>query len=36
LFLSVDIYTCKSFRTEVAVDFTRSFFECREISHREF
>lgn len=33
-FFSVDIYTCKAFSTEHAVEFTRAFFDARQVSHR--
>ena len=36
LFFSVDIYTCKAFETEKAVEFTKSFFQCKEITFRNF
>ena len=36
LFFSVDIYTCKAFSAERAVDFTKRFFRASEVSHREF
>ena len=36
LFFSVDIYTCKAFDPQAAVDFTQSFFEADEIVGREF
>ena len=36
LFFSVDIYTCKAFSAEKAVDFTRRFFDATEVVHREF
>lgn len=31
LFFSVDIYTCKSFDTEKALEFTQDFFKASEI-----
>lgn len=33
-FFSVDIYTCKAFDTDHAVDFTARFFNARQVSHR--
>jgi hypothetical protein len=36
LFFSVDIYTCKAFSVERAVDFTQRFFGASEVSYREF
>lgn len=36
LFFSVDIYTCKSFNPQAAVDFTKRFFLATEVVHREF
>lgn len=36
LFFSVDIYTCKAFSAERAVDFTRDFFGATEVVYREF
>lgn len=36
LFFSVDIYTCKEFSAERAVDFTRGFFDATKVVHREF
>ena len=34
-FFSVDIYTCKSFETEAAVEFTKKFFNTRDIAFKE-
>jgi len=34
-FLSVDIYTCKHFSVEDAVNFTKEFFRTKEIAHKE-
>lgn len=34
-FVSVDIYTCKAFKNEDAVEFTRSYFGAYEIESRE-
>lgn len=36
LFFSVDIYTCKPFSAEHAVNFTREFFDAPSIEYREF
>lgn len=36
LFFSVDIYTCKAFSADHAVDFTRRFFGATEVAYREF
>ena len=36
LFFSVDIYTCKPFSVDRAVDFTRRYFDASEVSYREF
>lgn len=36
LFFSVDIYTCKSFRSEDAVEFTRNFFDVTKIVFKDF
>lgn len=36
LFFSVDIYTCKAFSAERAVDFTRDFFRATDVVYREF
>lgn len=36
LFFSVDIYTCKAFRAEDAVNFTREYFQAKEIEYKEF
>jgi len=35
LFFSVDIYTCKEFDPQTAVDFTREYFTTSEIVSRE-
>jgi S-adenosylmethionine decarboxylase len=35
LFFSVDIYTCKKFSTDVAVQFTRDFFSATEIAFND-
>lgn len=35
LFFSVDIYTCKQFTVEDAVNFTRKFFSAQEIVWKE-
>ncbi len=34
-FLSVDIYTCKYFSVEKAVDFTKAFFKTKELVYKE-
>ncbi len=34
-FFTVDIYTCKQFSVEKAVNFTKNFFRCREIEFME-
>ena len=36
LFFSVDIYTCKAFDNQAAVDFTKKFFSASEIVFNEF
>ena len=36
LFFSVDIYTCKAFSAERAVQFTRTFFGATKVVSREF
>lgn len=36
LFFSVDIYTCKAFNANLAVDFTKSFFEAPEVVAKAF
>ena len=36
LFFSVDIYTCKAFKDQIAVDFTREYFEADQIESRSF
>ncbi|MDX2776648.1 S-adenosylmethionine decarboxylase [Streptomyces caniscabiei] len=36
LFFSVDIYTCKAFKAEDAVAFTKDFFNASEIVYKEF
>jgi S-adenosylmethionine decarboxylase len=36
LFFSVDIYTCKPFSPEDAVEFTRDYFDAHQVVHREF
>jgi len=36
LFFSVDIYTCKAFSAERAVEFTQGFFGATEVVYREF
>ena len=36
LFFSVDIYTCKAFKNDHAVAFTKKFFNASKLVHREF
>ncbi|MDB5260427.1 MAG: uncharacterized protein JWN37_658 [Candidatus Nomurabacteria bacterium] len=36
LFFSVDIYTCKRFDAQIAVNFTKEFFNCNSIEYKEF
>jgi len=36
LFFSVDIYTCKSFVPQAAVQFTKDFFNIDTLEYREF
>lgn len=36
LFFSVDIYTCKPFDPEGAVDFTKKFFNTETVAYKEF
>lgn len=36
LFFSVDIYTCKEFDVEDAVEFTREYFSAKEIVFKSF
>jgi S-adenosylmethionine decarboxylase len=36
LFFSVDIYTCKAFSADRAVQFTRDFFAATKVVSREF
>ncbi len=35
LFFSVDIYTCKAFNPQVAIDYTKDFFAVSEIVFKE-
>ena len=35
LFFSVDIYTCKKFSIEAAIEFTKDYFQVREIVYKE-
>lgn len=35
LFFSVDIYTCKQFDPQAAVEFTRKFFNASQIEYKE-
>ena len=36
LFYSVDIYTCKEFKPEAAIEFTKNFFKSDHIEYKEF
>lgn len=36
LFFSVDIYTCKAFPPEDAIEFTRDYFAASELVYKEF
>lgn len=36
LFMSVDIYTCKQFDENVAVEFTKTYFSTSDITYRGF
>jgi S-adenosylmethionine decarboxylase len=36
LFFSVDIYTCKAFDVQAAVEFTREYFKADQVEYREF
>jgi len=36
LFFSVDIYTCKPFEVEQAVDYTAKFFDAELVEHHSF
>jgi hypothetical protein len=36
LFFSVDIYACKAFNAEEAVEFTRNYFKATEVAYKEF
>jgi hypothetical protein len=36
LFFSVDIYTCKAFDADVALEFTRRYFEASDITYKSF
>ena len=36
LFFSVDIYTCKAFSAQRAVEFTRDYFNATRLEYREF
>ena len=35
LFFSVDIYTCKAFDPQVAIDYTKHYFKATQIVSRE-
>ena len=36
LFFSVDIYTCKAFDVDKALEFTRAYFEASDITYKSF
>jgi S-adenosylmethionine decarboxylase len=36
LFYSVDIYTCKAFDPQVAINYTKQFFDSDTIEYKEF
>ncbi len=36
LFFSVDIYTCKKFDDQKAIDFTKRYFNATKITHKSF
>lgn len=36
VFFSIDIYTCKEFKVQDAVDFTRKYFNAHELEYKEF
>lgn len=36
IFFSVDAYTCKKFNAQKAADFTKEFFDAKEIVFKEF
>jgi len=36
LFFSVDIYTCKAFSPQGAVEFTKKYFNSSQIEYKEF
>lgn len=36
LFFSVDIYACKAFDVQAALDFTHSYFDTTKICHKSF
>jgi S-adenosylmethionine decarboxylase len=36
LFFSVDIYTCRAFKSEDAVAFTKNYFNASEIEYKDF
>lgn len=35
IFFTIDIYTCKPFKVEKAIDYTKIFFNCQDIEHKE-
>lgn len=36
LFFSVDIYTCKKFEIQTAIEFTKKFFSVNHVEYKEF
>ena len=36
LFFSIDIYTCKPFEDQKAIDFTQRYFGASEVEHKSF
>ena len=36
VFFSVDIYTCKKFNDQKAVDFTKEYFNAKKITYKNF
>ena len=36
LFFSVDIYSCKAFDVQSALDLTRHYFEASKLCHKSF
>lgn len=35
-FFSADIYTCKAFETQKAVDFTKNYFKTTQLEYKDF